>query len=111
MCAPAPSRGATGGGPKRETTGPSAGMGVMAGGGGVGAAGGCGGTRLSSGPHEHGYFLEPAVFDNVKASMRVAQEEIFGPVISVIRVASFDEALEAANAVRFGLSAAIFTQD
>jgi aldehyde dehydrogenase (NAD+) len=71
----------------------------------------CGGRRLSSGPHEHGYFLEPAVFDHVKATMRVAQEEIFGPVISVIRVGSFEEALEAANAVRYGLSAAIFTQD
>jgi aldehyde dehydrogenase (NAD+) len=71
----------------------------------------CGGRRLSNGPHEHGYFLEPAVFDHVKASMRVAQEEIFGPVISVIRVGSFEEALVAANAVRYGLSAAIFTQD
>jgi acyl-CoA reductase-like NAD-dependent aldehyde dehydrogenase len=71
----------------------------------------CGGRRLSSGPHQHGYFLEPAVFDHVKATMRVAQEEIFGPVISVIRVGSFEEALEAANAVRYGLSAAIFTQD
>ena len=71
----------------------------------------CGGRRLSSGAHEHGYFLEPAVFDHVKATMRVAQEEIFGPVISVMRVRSFEEALEAANAVRYGLSAAIFTQD
>jgi aldehyde dehydrogenase (NAD+) len=71
----------------------------------------CGGRRLSSGSHEYGYFLEPAVFDHVRASMRIAQEEIFGPVISVMRVASFDEALATANSVRYGLSSAIFTQD
>jgi acyl-CoA reductase-like NAD-dependent aldehyde dehydrogenase len=71
----------------------------------------CGGGRLQEGDHEHGYFVEPTVFDHVTTTMRVAQEEIFGPVVSVIRVRDFDEALEAANAVRYGLSSAIFTSD
>jgi aldehyde dehydrogenase (NAD+) len=70
-----------------------------------------GGRRLDQGPHAHGHFIEPAIFDHVRTSMRVAQEEIFGPVVSVIRVKSFDEALAAANSVRYGLSSAIFTQD
>jgi aldehyde dehydrogenase (NAD+) len=71
----------------------------------------CGGGRLSSAEHEHGYFVEPTVFDHVKTTMRIAQEEIFGPVVGVIRVRGFEEALEAANAVRYGLSSAIFTGD
>jgi len=71
----------------------------------------CGGSRLGEGDYEHGYFVEPTVFDHVKVDMRVAQEEIFGPVVSVIRVKDFDEALEAANASRYGLSSAIFTRD
>ena len=71
----------------------------------------CGGSRLADGDYEHGYFVEPTVFDHVKVDMRVAQEEIFGPVVSVIRVKDFDEALEAANASRYGLSSAIFTRD
>ena len=71
----------------------------------------CGGNRLQEGDHEHGYFVEPTVFDHVTTGMRVAQEEIFGPVVSVIRVADFEEALEAANSVRYGLSSSIFTSD
>jgi aldehyde dehydrogenase (NAD+) len=71
----------------------------------------CGGRRLSDGGLAHGYFVEPAVFDHVTPSMRVAQEEIFGPVVSVIRVRDFDEAVAAANAVRYGLSSSIFTSD
>jgi aldehyde dehydrogenase (NAD+) len=71
----------------------------------------CGGGRLQEGDHEHGYFVEPTVFDHVTTSMRVAQEEIFGPVVSVIRVHDFEEALEAANSVRYGLSSAIYTGD
>jgi aldehyde dehydrogenase (NAD+) len=59
----------------------------------------------------NGHFVEPTVFDHVKVSMRVAQEEIFGPVISVIRARDFEEALEAANNVRYGLSSSIFTSD
>jgi aldehyde dehydrogenase (NAD+) len=70
----------------------------------------CGGGR-PGGELEHGYFVEPTVFDGVRASMRIAQEEIFGPVVSVIRVKGFEEALEAANECRYGLSSAIFTSD
>ncbi|HEY3122375.1 MAG TPA: aldehyde dehydrogenase family protein [Vicinamibacteria bacterium] len=78
---------------------------------GEGAALVCGGRRLSEGELQHGYYVEPTVFDRVKSSMRIAQEEIFGPVISVIRVGDFEEAMEAANSVRYGLSSSIFTTD
>lgn len=56
-----------------------------------------------------GYFIEPTVFTDVEPEMRIAQEEIFGPVLSVIRVSDFDEAVNVANGVKFGLSAAICT--
>src|SRR6185503_20182276 len=59
----------------------------------------------------NGFFVEPAIFDQVNPSMRIAQEEIFGPVISVIRVKSLEEALEAANGVAFGLSSSIYSND
>jgi aldehyde dehydrogenase (NAD+) len=70
-----------------------------------------GGKRVTGGGLEHGYFVEPTVFDHVKSSMRVAQEEIFGPVVSVIRVKGYEQALESANETRYGLSASIFTSD
>jgi aldehyde dehydrogenase (NAD+) len=76
-----------------------------------GAALVCGGRRLTDGALEHGYYVEPTVFDRVSRSMRIAQEEIFGPVISVIRVKDFEKAMEAANSVRYGLSSSIFTTD
>jgi acyl-CoA reductase-like NAD-dependent aldehyde dehydrogenase len=66
-----------------------------------------GGKRLS-GP---GYCIEPTVFDHVEPQMRIAQEEIFGPVISILRAATFEELLKLANSTGFGLSAAIITQD
>ena len=71
----------------------------------------CGGRPLTDGALAHGHFVEPTVFDHVKMSMRIAQEEIFGPVIAVVRVADFDQAMTAANDVRFGLSSSIFTTD
>jgi len=71
----------------------------------------CGGRQITEGAFAHGHFVEPTVFDHVKMSMRIAQEEIFGPVIAVVRVADFDEAMTAANDVRFGLSSSIFTTD
>lgn len=58
-----------------------------------------------------GYYIQPTVFDGVDINMRIAQEEIFGPVISVIRVKDVDEAIEKANSIRFGLSAGIVTND
>jgi aldehyde dehydrogenase (NAD+) len=70
-----------------------------------------GGGRLQDGDLAHGHFVEPTVFDRVSPSMRIAQEEIFGPVVSVIRVGSFEEAMAAANGVRYGLSSSIFTTD
>jgi len=70
-----------------------------------------GGRKLEEGALAHGHFVEPAVFDHVSPTMRIAQEEIFGPVVSVIRVKGFEEALAAANQVRYGLSASIFTRD
>ncbi len=70
-----------------------------------------GGKRLTSGSYAKGYFVEPTLFDNVTKDMRIAQEEIFGPVVSVIRVKNFEEALEAANSVKFGLSASLYSHD
>ncbi len=70
-----------------------------------------GGRRLTSDGLDHGYFVEPTVFDRVTTSMRIAQDEIFGPVVSVIRVRGFEAALEAANATRYGLAASVFTRD
>ncbi|CAG7617748.1 aldehyde dehydrogenase family protein [Paenibacillus allorhizosphaerae] len=70
-----------------------------------------GGERLTEGELTDGYYVRPAVFTGVMPKMRIAQEEIFGPVISVIRVASFREAMEVANDVEFGLAAAICTSD
>ena len=71
----------------------------------------CGGKHLTKGEYAHGYFIEPTVFTDVMPSMRVAQEEIFGPVTAVIPTNSLDEAIEIANGVQYGLSAAIYTQD
>ena len=70
-----------------------------------------GGRRLDQGAHAHGYFIEPTVFTDVAPGMRIAQEEIFGPVTAVIPTNSLDEAIEIANGVRYGLSAAIYTAD
>jgi aldehyde dehydrogenase (NAD+) len=58
-----------------------------------------------------GYWLAPTVFDRVSPEMRVAREEIFGPVLSVIRVPDAPKAFEAANAVEYGLAASVYTRD
>src|SRR5207237_4448438 len=71
----------------------------------------CGGRHLTKGDYAHGYFIEPTVFTDVTPDMRIAQEEIFGPVTCVIPVNSLDEAIDVANGVQYGLSAAIYTQD
>ena len=70
-----------------------------------------GGLRLADDAHDCGYFVQPTIFDRVTSNMRIAQEEIFGPVLSVLRVPDAASALLAANAVRYGLAAAIYTQD
>jgi acyl-CoA reductase-like NAD-dependent aldehyde dehydrogenase len=70
-----------------------------------------GGRRLSEGAYRKGWFHEPTIFSEVTPSMRVAQEEIFGPVVSVIRARGLEEAVEIANGVVYGLSGAIYTSD
>lgn len=71
----------------------------------------CGGNRLIKGDYAKGYFIEPTVFTNVRSGMRIEQEEIFGPVTSVVPFSSLDEAIEIVNGVKYGLSSAIYTQD
>jgi aldehyde dehydrogenase (NAD+) len=70
-----------------------------------------GGTRLTDNGLDRGCFVSPAIFDRVEANMRIAQEEIFGPVLSVIRVPDDRTALTVANDTRFGLSASVYTSD
>ncbi len=70
-----------------------------------------GGRRLDSGAHAHGYFIEPTVFTDAAPGMRISQEEIFGPVTTVIPAGSLEEAIDIGNGVRYGLSASIYTQD
>jgi alpha-ketoglutaric semialdehyde dehydrogenase len=70
-----------------------------------------GGHRLESGPYARGWFYEPTIFIDCDPKMRICQEEIFGPVVSVIPFESFDEALAIANGVKYGLSAAIYTRN
>jgi acyl-CoA reductase-like NAD-dependent aldehyde dehydrogenase len=69
-----------------------------------------GGDKLG-GEHAGGYFVAPTVFDNVSPTMRIAQEEIFGPVVGVIRAGDLDEAIRIANGVKYGLSASIVTSN
>ncbi len=70
-----------------------------------------GGRRLTDGDYSHGYFIQPTILTDVKPDMRIAQEEIFGPVAPIITVSSFEEALEIANNSRYGLSAALLTRN
>jgi len=71
----------------------------------------CGGERRRDGACENGYFVAPTVFDYVPRGARIAQEEIFGPVLVIQRVRNFEEALDVANDVRFGLSSSLFSND
>ena len=70
-----------------------------------------GGQRLAGGAWAHGWFHEPTVFADCEPKMRIAQEEIFGPVVAVMRFRDFEQALEIANGVSYGLSASIYTRD
>lgn len=70
-----------------------------------------GGGRATEGDLARGYFPLPTLYDHVSQSARIASEEIFGPVLSVIRVRDLDEAIAAANAVPYGLTGSIFTRD
>ncbi|CAG2065002.1 unnamed protein product [Timema podura] len=72
------------------------------------------GARLVAGGARHGdkgYFIQPTVFADVKDSMTIAREEIFGPVQQILRFKSLDEIIERANDTPYGLAAAVFTKD
>ncbi|MGH9786278.1 MAG: aldehyde dehydrogenase family protein [Terriglobia bacterium] len=71
----------------------------------------CGGNALEGPEHACGFFHEATVFADVQPKMRIAQEEIFGPVVSVIPCDGFESAIEIGNGVPYGLSASIYTQD
>jgi aldehyde dehydrogenase (NAD+) len=70
-----------------------------------------GGNRLTSGTYAQGWFHEPTIFKDAHPKMRIAQEEIFGPVAAVIPVGSVEEAVEISNSTIYGLSSAIYTRD
>jgi aldehyde dehydrogenase (NAD+) len=71
----------------------------------------CGGHALTLGSYAHGTFFEPTVFAGVKHHMRIAREEVFGPVVTLIEFATFEEAVEIANSIDYGLSTALYTRD
>ena len=70
-----------------------------------------GGRRAVDGDLAHGFFMEPTVFSGVTPAMRIAREEIFGPVVAVLSCSSLDEAAAIVNGVPFGLSSAIYSRD
>jgi aldehyde dehydrogenase (NAD+) len=70
-----------------------------------------GGRRPSGSRTAKGWFYQPTIFTNVKAGSRLEQEEIFGPVLSVVKVGSFEEAVQVNNDVRYGLSSSVYTRD
>jgi aldehyde dehydrogenase (NAD+) len=70
-----------------------------------------GGNRLDKGDYQHGWFLEPTVFIDVDPKMRIAQEEIFGPVVSIIPCDDLEDAIAIANGIEYGLSSSLYTKD
>jgi alpha-ketoglutaric semialdehyde dehydrogenase len=70
-----------------------------------------GGKRASGDGLDDGFFFEPTIFTNVKPGSRIATEEIFGPVLSVIKFSTYEEAIRIANEVKYGLSSSIYTRD
>ena len=71
----------------------------------------CGGKKAEGDGLDSGFFVEPTVFDRVTRDMRIAREEIFGPVLAVMRARDFDEAMLIANDSEYGLSSSVFTND
>jgi acyl-CoA reductase-like NAD-dependent aldehyde dehydrogenase len=70
-----------------------------------------GGEELTGDEYANGYFVAPTVFDDMRPDMRIAKEEIFGPVTGIMKVNSIDEAIDIANSVEYGLSCSIYTHD
>jgi len=70
-----------------------------------------GGFRLKGSEYDKGFFVAPTVFKDVSMDMTIAQEEIFGPVLSIIPVSTFEEAIEVVNKSKYGLSSSIYTRD
>ena len=71
----------------------------------------CGGNRLAGGAYDKGHFIEPTIFARVTPEMRIAQEEVFGPVLALMVANDFDDAMRLANCAKFGLSASIVSRD
>jgi aldehyde dehydrogenase (NAD+) len=71
----------------------------------------CGGHALTESPYAHGTFFEPTILTGVTPSMRIAREEVFGPVVALMEFATFDEAVEIANSIDYGLSTSVYTRD
>src|SRR5438128_6761711 len=71
----------------------------------------CGGKRPAAPEFSKGFFLEPTIFDEVTPKMRIAREEIFGPVLTVTTFDSEEEAIEIANDTEYGLAAGIWTRN
>jgi aldehyde dehydrogenase (NAD+) len=71
----------------------------------------CGGEHLDSGDYKYGWFMQPTVFGDVDRKMRIAQEEIFGPVVSIIPCNNLEDAIAIANDIEYGLSSALYTKD
>lgn len=69
----------------------------------------CGGNQLTGGAYDKGYFVEPTLFADVTENMRLAQEEVFGPVLAVMKAKDFNDAMRIANNIPFGLSASVQT--
>jgi alpha-ketoglutaric semialdehyde dehydrogenase len=71
----------------------------------------CGGHALTEGRYAHGSFFEPTILAGVTPTMRIAREEVFGPVVALMEFASFEEAVEIANSIDYGLSTSLYTRD
>jgi len=71
----------------------------------------CGGHALTAGPYANGTFFEPTIFAAVTPQMRIAREEVFGPVVALMEFSSFEEAVAIANSIDYGLSTALYTRD
>ncbi|MEE3166337.1 MAG: aldehyde dehydrogenase family protein, partial [Chloroflexota bacterium] len=70
-----------------------------------------GGHALSGGGFDQGYYVEPTIFTDVSPDMRIAKEEIFGPVLTVFKAKDLTEAIDISNSVEFGLSSSVYTKD